>query len=406
MGVYVYHNSSQSLLKVSGRDLPRASGQNKVLISAGDDTAGVYDWYQVDLDSLISQTGIGGGGGSCPIGTILCGVYKTIPVGFLEMKGQELAIEDYLELYNIVGDLTEFQSETEGMFKIPDMTGRVLQGEQENLGGFIEAGLPNITGSVGQGYNTTGINGGWHNSRNTGKADAKSAIYLKGTTNGSSCTWSNYNDSGLITFDASRNNPIYGNSDTVQPPAFASRFLIKAKNVTENLDESIQIDDNAITRENVWSAEQIQTQIDECEENCTGWKGLRTEWDNLTTEEKLKYNGKAVYFTDDEQSGNYLVNPIQMRFTPYTRLLNSVSTSTTKETATVTTTEDCIIVAQVVCANAAGQSQILVNGEAIWSVTGQTKNAMVTGNTVFYATKGVTVEIRGYYGFIKAFSNK
>ena len=64
-------------------------------------------------------------------------------------------------------------------------------------------GTMNITGSVGQGYTTNGsINGGWHNHNNKGYG--KGALYLSATSNGSSCTWSNYGDSGLITLDASK----------------------------------------------------------------------------------------------------------------------------------------------------------------------------------------------------------
>lgn len=64
-------------------------------------------------------------------------------------------------------------------------------------------GTMNITGSVGQGYTTNGtINGGWHNHNNKGYGTG--ALYLSGTNNGSSCTWSNYGDSGKITLDASR----------------------------------------------------------------------------------------------------------------------------------------------------------------------------------------------------------
>lgn len=99
-------------------------------------------------------------------------------------------------------------------------SGRVLEGSDSshNAGTTIDAGLPNITGTVGQGYQTNGINGGWHNYGNTGKGTG--ALYLTGTSNGSSCTWSNYGDAGSIAMDASRSNSIYGKSTTVQPNAY------------------------------------------------------------------------------------------------------------------------------------------------------------------------------------------
>lgn len=102
-------------------------------------------------------------------------------------------------------------------FYLPLTDGSLQGGTNETLGQFTPQGLPNITGTVGQGHATTGINGGWHNNGNTGKSNG-GALYLTGTTYGSSCTWSNYSDAGLMAIDASRSNATYGNNDTkVQP---------------------------------------------------------------------------------------------------------------------------------------------------------------------------------------------
>ena len=102
-------------------------------------------------------------------------------------------------------------------FYLPQTDGCLQGGTYGTLGQFTPQGLPNITGTVGQGYNTTGINGGWHNKGDTGKSNG-GALYLTGTTYGSSCTWSGYSDAGLMAIDASRSNATYGNNDTkVQP---------------------------------------------------------------------------------------------------------------------------------------------------------------------------------------------
>ena len=85
--------------------------------------------------------------------------------------------------------------------------GRVLQGadDGQTAGTTVEAGLPNITGTVG-GYpengtlNPTGVFG----------AD-------NGSGNGGNESW---NVAHTLTFDASRSNALYGSSTTVQPPAF------------------------------------------------------------------------------------------------------------------------------------------------------------------------------------------
>lgn len=73
--------------------------------------------------------------------------------------------------------------------------------------GILSAGLPNITGTFTVGR--AGTRGG------TGA--------FIGTTNGNGYGEGSYGDdsSGTVYFNASNSNIIYGNSDTVQPPAFA-----------------------------------------------------------------------------------------------------------------------------------------------------------------------------------------
>lgn len=87
-------------------------------------------------------------------------------------------------------------------------SGRVLQGADSghSAGTTIEPGLPNITGN---------INGC---ESNTGHQGADGAFVISGYTGGGeqngNGTWVNFN------FNASRSSSIYGNSTTVQPPAY------------------------------------------------------------------------------------------------------------------------------------------------------------------------------------------
>lgn len=69
---------------------------------------------------------------SCPVGTILSGLYTTAPDGFLLCNGQEVAIADYFELYTVIGSLAECQSKNEGMFKVPDLREVALVGAGTN----------------------------------------------------------------------------------------------------------------------------------------------------------------------------------------------------------------------------------------------------------------------------------
>lgn len=91
---------------------------------------------------------------------------------------------------------------------------RVLMGASSThaAGTTVAAGLPNITGT-----------GGFYEHLDVGdfKARLTGAFYVNvndqtHTGNGASTD----NDNPTLDFDASRSNPIYGRSNTVQPPAY------------------------------------------------------------------------------------------------------------------------------------------------------------------------------------------
>ena len=144
---------------------------------------------------------------------------------------------DYNTVYNITDDKNFTQALLETIYPVGSIyigtmnicplsalfgtwtlvsSGKVLQGADENHlpGTTIDAGLPNITGTMtgnGLGYNgsdvvTTGVFSGSTKSSNT-------ILY-----SGSGSFWTGTN--GITKFDVSNSNSIYGNSDTVQPPAF------------------------------------------------------------------------------------------------------------------------------------------------------------------------------------------
>ena len=152
---------------------------------------------------------------SCPVGTILSGLYTTAPDGFLLCNGQEVAIADYFELYTVIGSLAECQSENEGTFKIPNLQDRVLQGANENLGTYKEAGLPNITGNMNSMMTDSG-------------GSFSGAFYYNGKPRARGWQGNDYDEIRHIGFDASRMpNSIYGKSNTVQPPALTVNYVIK-----------------------------------------------------------------------------------------------------------------------------------------------------------------------------------
>lgn len=96
----------------------------------------------------------------------------------------------------------------------------------EEVGSYLEAGLPNITGNASANIqNAVGTLGYQVN-----------GAFKKGTISGAKHS-NDYSVEGLG-FDASRSNSIYGNSDTVQPPSIVGQWLIVAFGVAHNIGEA------------------------------------------------------------------------------------------------------------------------------------------------------------------------
>ena len=145
----------------------------------------------------------------------------TIPDKYLLCNGQEIAQADYPELYAVIGSLPICQSNTDGMFKVPDLTDRFLQGANGNLGTVKEAGLPNITGSfsIRSNYYTP-------DEQKDGALSVRTVTSVSGY--GSIPADGNMSPCN-IEFNATDSNPIYGKSDTVQPPSISVNYIIRAK---------------------------------------------------------------------------------------------------------------------------------------------------------------------------------
>lgn len=122
-------------------------------------------------------------------------------------------------------------------FRTP-LLGSYLKGAEASgdVGKYLEAGLPNITGDVAQSYNnSTTATIGWHNYQNKGWGNG--ALYLSGTSK-ESARVDSYGNGGNITFDASRSNSIYGSSDTVTPETMVGVWVIKAVGVVVDSGET------------------------------------------------------------------------------------------------------------------------------------------------------------------------
>lgn len=108
---------------------------------------------------------------------------------------------------------------TQDRLTLPSATGRVLQGGETVKS--VEAGLPNIEGSFWP-------LGDYDESvPNNVRQGTEGAFYTQGRTYGQGLAENGIADNARAMFDASRANPIYGRSDTIQPPALTMIAQIK-----------------------------------------------------------------------------------------------------------------------------------------------------------------------------------
>lgn len=138
-----------------------------------------------------------------PIGTVIVWTKEEIPEGWLECNGQPVP-DSYPDLKAL-------------MPVTPNYQGRFLEGSV-TPGEVKEAGLPNITGH-------------WDNSFGNWFAYSRSGAIYEGAERYSTQVGRNV---GAFTtrsfmFDASKANPVYGKSETVQPPAVTVKYIIKAE---------------------------------------------------------------------------------------------------------------------------------------------------------------------------------
>ena len=147
-----------------------------------------------------------------PTGTIIISQAPEIPLGYLLCDGSEVKIEEYQDLYNVIG--TTYGQSDSTSFCIPDLTARTVFGisEGNDLGKYLEAGLPNITG----GY----CHDGWSGYDYYGVVKPNIGRPYTGTGQGGTTN-------NGFKLDASISSEIYGKSDTVQPASLVTNFLIK-----------------------------------------------------------------------------------------------------------------------------------------------------------------------------------
>lgn len=205
-----------------------------------------------------------------PVGFEYFQMNPNVPDGSLPLLGGEYSRDTYADLWAWVqtqsGYLkTEaewqtlstanngnvpFYSSGDGSttFRVPSLHCWIKgsDGSAQLVGSYLEAGLPNITGSVGN----IGSVEESHYGLSLEDTQFNGAFYSGDTTD-----WTNdftissvtpLNKKRVMEFNASRSSAIYGNSTTVQPESIVGMWLVKAYGVivdTGQIDEQQYIDD-------------------------------------------------------------------------------------------------------------------------------------------------------------------
>ena len=142
----------------------------------------------------------------------------TPPAGYLKADGAAVGRQTYPDLFAAIGT-TYGEGDGETTFNLPDLIGRFAEGSA-TPGMVKEAGLPNITGTAEWSRGAKQIKSTGAFSSSIGGITAPSAEASAGDV--------------VLTINARRSNPIYGASDTVQPPALTLLPCIKAFDATIN----------------------------------------------------------------------------------------------------------------------------------------------------------------------------
>lgn len=180
------------------------------------DIQGIKAGLEALIDMRVSA-GIANAAGrlsSMPIGTIIDFTGVEPPEGYLVCNGATVAIETYPELYAVIGNVYGVATDTEGnvdstSFVLPNLMNKFKQGSA-TAGTVLNAGLPNITGSIGEVLLPQNSGAFRYISRGQ-RSWASNEGWAMGVPN----------------INASRSSAIYGASTTVQPPALTVLPCIK-----------------------------------------------------------------------------------------------------------------------------------------------------------------------------------
>ena len=243
-----------------------------------------------------------------PVGHMYWSVEPNVPAGRLPAMGATYNRALYADLWawaNSVG-LVKSESEWQAIasandgncayyssgdgsttFRVPSLKCWIKGASGvEEVGSYLQAGLPNITGNLGI--------GNW----NIPEQYTTGAFKHNGTAY-NTAYWDDEWTS-TFTFDASRSNSIYGNSDTVQPPSIVGMFLIVAFGVAHNIG-------NADVANVMQAVETAQTVASEANSKIDGIVDYIVEsyrngnqWYEIYKSGKVRQGGITTTIAEDE----------------------------------------------------------------------------------------------------------
>ena len=147
-----------------------------------------------------------------PSGTIIQFAGKTIPDGYLSCNGALVSRTQFADLFAAIGT-TWGTGDGKTTFRLPNLHRRFVEGTTtiSEVGTYVEAGLPNITGEfVASAYVTVGTQNG---------------AFRVGPIK--DCPNKDNNGGHLFYFDASDSDSTYGATQTVQPQSIRLVQCIK-----------------------------------------------------------------------------------------------------------------------------------------------------------------------------------
>lgn len=201
-----------------------------LLCSEGGTTAATEpDFSEAEEDETVTDGTVvwtyknllSGDGAGDAVGTIKMYAGTGLQEGWLDCDGSAVSRTMYPDLFAAIGTIWG-AGDGSTTFNLPRSEDLLFQGASTTnpVGTYKTAGLPNIEGEINFDWQEEGV------TYSGAFADTTQSGSRRIAGNGGTGVFGV--KASLLKFDASDSNSIYGNSDTVQPPAACVRFMIKA----------------------------------------------------------------------------------------------------------------------------------------------------------------------------------